>query len=302
MQGWFKMKRVRNFEMSPRDVIEQATKVLSALKLHTPPDVLAGALQGSALFSSRQTLSEDCPELTKALFDLDPYMRKSTLESALSMWKEQHKEGQSKHSQQTKCMWAKMEAHALKQLLMGEMKKAHNRKRTCASSSSHMGDVVMCLLGKSASSGSREAVRQNAPLEQTPWVEKHRKLLRRWSSEAECTVIEKAQRVDQTKEDILAQYGVRKSKEDILALYGAHQAKDEQAPKGIEEVSDLTDTPPKKTPSTQDTTKGRHNMYFDFHQGKVVRAWADGKVEEATTEEGDDGFIVGQEEGQDVWV
>ena len=43
-------------------------------------------------------------------------------------------------------------------------------------------------------------------------------------------------------------------------------------------------------------------MYFDFHQGKVVRAWADGRVEEATTEEGDDGFIVGQEEGQEVWV
>jgi len=59
MQGWFKMKRVRTFEVSPRDVIEQATKVLSALKLHTPPDALAGALQGSALFSSRQTLSED---------------------------------------------------------------------------------------------------------------------------------------------------------------------------------------------------------------------------------------------------
>ena len=40
-----------------------------------------------------------------------------------------------------------------------------------------MGDVVMCLLGKSASSGSREAVRQNAPLEQTPWVEKTSKVV-----------------------------------------------------------------------------------------------------------------------------
>ena len=287
------MKRVRAFEVSPRDVIEQATKVLSALKLHTPPDVLAGALQGSPLFSSRQALSEDCPELTKALLDLDPYMRKSTLESALSMWNEQHKEGLSKHSQQTKCMWVKMEAYALKQLLMGEMKKAHNKKRTCASSSSHMGDVVMCLLGKSASSGSSEAVRQNAPLEQTPWVEKHRKLLRRRSSEAECTVIEKAPGVHQTKEDILALYGVDKSKEDILALYGAHQAKDEMAPRGMEEVIDLTDTPPKKPPSTQDTNKGKHKVYFDFHRGKVVRAWADGTVEESNTKEGDDGFIIG---------
>ena len=111
--------------------------------------------------------------------------------------------------------------------------------------------------------------------------------MKRRSSEAECSVIEKAR-------------GVSQSKEDILSLYGVSQApmNNEQVPENIEGVIDLTDTPPKKTSSTQDTTKGRHNMYFDFHQGKVVRAWADGRVEEATTKEGDDGFIVGQEEGQ----
>jgi len=107
-------------------------------------------------------------------------------------------------------------------------------------------------------------------------------------------VIEKAQRVDQTKEDILALYGVHKSKEDILALYGAHQAKDEMAPRGMEEVIDLTDTPPKKPPSTQDTSKGKHKVYFDFHRGKVVRAWADGTVEVSNTKEGDDGFMIGE--------
>ena len=92
-------------------------------------------------------------------------------------------------------------------------------------------------------------------------------------------MIEKAQRVDQTKEDILALNGVHQTKEDILALNGAHQAKDEQAPKGIEEVIDLTDTPPKKTPSTQDTAKGKHKMYFDSHRGKgdkITGRWESG--------------------------
>ena len=107
-------------------------------------------------------------------------------------------------------------------------------------------------------------------------------------------MIEKAQGVHQTKEDILALYGVHKSKEDILALYGAHQAKDEMAPRGMEEVIDLTDTPPKKPPSTQDTTKGRHKVYFDFHRRKVVRPWADGTVEVSNTKEGDDGFMIGE--------
>ena len=37
-----------------------------------------------------------------------------------------------------------------------------------------MGDVVMCLLGKSASSRSAQNI---APLEQTPWVEKTSKVV-----------------------------------------------------------------------------------------------------------------------------
>ena len=149
-----------------------------------------------------------------------------------------------------------------------------------------------CGRGSAAKANSQWEFTENCTMrKKQTWVDKHRSLLKRRSSEAECYVIEKAR-------------GVSQSKEDILSLYGVSQAQmnNEQVPENIEDVIDLTDTPPKKTSSTQDTTKGRHNMYFDFHQGKVVRAWADGRVEEATTEEGDDGFIVGQEEGQEVWV
>ena len=66
------MKKLRIVEVSPKDVVEQATKVLALLQLHTPPDVLAAALQGSPLYASRQALAEECQDLAKKCLNWIP--------------------------------------------------------------------------------------------------------------------------------------------------------------------------------------------------------------------------------------
>ena len=128
-------------------------------------------------------------------------------------------------------MWVKLEAYALKQLLMGDIKKAHNKRRTCASSSSNMGHVVVALLQRPTSQW--EFTENCTMRKKQTWVDKHRSLLKRRSSEAECYVIEKARGVSQSKEDILSLYGVRQA-----------QMNNEEVPekKNIEDVIDLTDT------------------------------------------------------------
>ena len=41
------------------------------------------------------------------------------------------------------------------------------------------------------------------------------------------------------------------------------------------------------------TKQGKFNNYFDQHRGKVVKAWADGSVEEVATERCEEGIMVG---------
>ena len=68
-------KRLRTFETSPQGVIEQAATVLALFKEHTPPDVLAEALQGHGVFASRQLLGEERKGLAHMLVELDHYMK-----------------------------------------------------------------------------------------------------------------------------------------------------------------------------------------------------------------------------------
>ena len=106
MLSWLKTKRLSSCEASPQVVIEQATKVLAHFKLHTPPEVLAEALQGHSLLTSRQTLVEECNAMADKVVGLDHFMKKRTLESALAMWIAQKQNGCNKHNQRTwlKCM------------------------------------------------------------------------------------------------------------------------------------------------------------------------------------------------------
>ena len=86
------MKRLKTVEASPQDVMEEATKVLASLTLHTPQDVPAAALPGCPLHARRKPLAEECQDLAKHLVELDPYREKSALESALALWNEQTKQ------------------------------------------------------------------------------------------------------------------------------------------------------------------------------------------------------------------
>ena len=91
--------KAEQFEASPQDVMEEATKVLALLKLHTPPDVPAAALPGCPLHARRKPLAEECQDLAKHLVELDPYREKSALESALALWNEQTKQKVFEQSQ-----------------------------------------------------------------------------------------------------------------------------------------------------------------------------------------------------------
>ena len=59
----------------------------------------------------------------------------------------------------------------------------------------------------------------------------------------------------------------------------------------VDDVIDLTDdpSPGKEPPPATAISKA----YFDTHRGKIVKAWDDGSVEEAKTEKGEGGFLVG---------
>ena len=50
--------------------------------------------------------------------------------------------------------------------------------------------------------------------------------------------------------------------------------------------------------------KGRRQCkhYFDHHKGQVVRAWQDGSVDEADTQQGAEGFVVGVFEDGPTWT
>jgi hypothetical protein len=48
--------------------------------------------------------------------------------------------------------------------------------------------------------------------------------------------------------------------------------------------------------------RGQRKHYFDHHKGKVVRAWQDGSVDEADTQQGAEGCVVGVFEDGVTWT
>ena len=55
------------------------------LKVHTPGEILLDGLHGKKLFAGRDNLEEKCNDLATNLAELNPYVKKSVLESALLM-------------------------------------------------------------------------------------------------------------------------------------------------------------------------------------------------------------------------
>jgi hypothetical protein len=200
-----------------------------------------------------------------------------------------------------------MEAYALKDLLMKNIKKAHNTLRYSKepknASGSNMGNVVKALL-QCGGSGSRESSLETGGSErdikastQGGWVEKHRRLLRRRSSEQEEVALVAMKKMSgegkpttTSKEQILALYGVKVGEQEVpVPAPVICKSKVEDTP--ILDVIDLTDeqSPVQETKPDPKEFKS----YFDTHRGKVVRAWEDGTLEEAKTEMGVGGFVVG---------
>ena len=179
------MKRLRTFQCPPEDEAREVAKIFGLLKVHTPCNVLLEGLGGKELFAGRRNLEEDCSDLASHLVELNPYMKKSSLESALHVMDQENK-GLLSKGVLPPGFWAKKEAYALKELLMKCLKKAHNfRHRGMVKS--NVGKVVQALLSKSQGSDASHDTPQKDNRE--GWIQKHGRLLRRRSTESDVRIV-----------------------------------------------------------------------------------------------------------------
>ena len=287
------MKRSRTFQSSATDDAVAVQKVLAFIKACTPATLMLGALEGSPLFYNRQDF-QDCDSLVKELVTYDPYIKKSTLEAGLVILDNEHRKQLSKAAS-CQGFWAKQEAFALKEQVMKSIKRAHNSTRW--SRPRNMDTVVKALLDKKEGH-SLESPGPEASTLTGAWIDKHKRLLRRRSSETDVIFVKGPPVVpDQPGPD------QQDSRKTIFALYGltdsassTDKVHDTQDPIPADLV-DLTLSPAPKgkdIESIEDTTpKGKSKMYFDMCKNKVVRAFRDGTLEEAETEKGPGGFLIG---------
>ncbi len=80
------------------------------------------------------------------------------------------------------------------------------------------------------------------------------------------------------------------TREDIVALYSVKNVSETPQDKTLVLNLALNESSPEEDKPTK---RGKCNIYFDQHRGQVVTTWADGSTEEAATERGEDGFLVG---------
>ena len=193
-----------------------APKVFSFSKCYTPDSMVLGAWKGPSFYYNQESELADLEPLVKELVSFDPYIKKSTLEVALGYLDKEHKGNLSRHKPVCQLLpWEKQEAFVLKELVMKNLKKAHNSNRWTRPR--NIDTVVQALLGK------KEDESQETPAPKTTsdtWTEKHRRLLRRRSSEAEVMSVRgpcdtkldwpRPDRQD-TRTKILALYGVTDS-------------------------------------------------------------------------------------------
>jgi len=297
------MKRLRTFQSSTKEVDGAVSRVLALLKAHTPTQVLEEALQGGKFYANRED-EEMFPDLQKELFDYDPYLKRSTMESALDMWDRATK-GKLSSSEKNRGVWIRCQGWFLKDLVMRQMKTEHNKRRYSSHRprGSNMAAVVDVLMGAGSSRDNLQPPMSSAPT--TPsegWAGKHRRLLRRRSSEQDEVALVAYQKVSKptlsstsTKEEILALYGVRNVRED--------REPTAPSPKGKAKATFVDLTLEVSSPeNSKENAKGRFKHYFDHHRSKVVRAWEDGSMDEAVTEQGTEGFVVGTFEDGTTWT
>jgi polyhydroxyalkanoate synthesis regulator phasin len=174
------MKRSRTFQSSATDDALAIQKVVALIKAFTPATLMLGALEGGLLFYNRHDF-QDCDSLVKELVTFDPYIKKSTLEAGLVIIDNEHRKQLSKAAT-SQGTWARQEGFALKEQVMKSIKKAHNSTRW--NRPRNMDTVVQALLEKKG----RQSLASPDPEASTPtgtWIEKHKRLLRRRSSDTD---------------------------------------------------------------------------------------------------------------------
>jgi len=298
------MKRLRTFQGSPQDEQDAVGKVLALLKAHTPSSVVSGALQGGQLYAGRKD-KETFADLSKALFDFDPYLKRSIVEAALCKW-DKETDYQLSQEETNKGAWIRHQAWVVKDLIMKQIKSEHNRRRytTPRPAGGGVAGVVQSLLQGNSNMGSTEPVGSPKPAPVCAgWEAKHRRLLRKRSSEQDDVAVVAYQKV--TKETSSS----TSAKEKILALYGVASNQAIETPrspspkvKANKNLVDLTLDDSSPDSQKEEKPKGRFKHYFDHHRCKVVCAWEDGTVEEARTEQGSEGFVVGIFEDGTAWT
>ena len=84
-------KRLRTFQCPPAEEAVEVAKIYGLLKVQTPGEFLRGGLHGNELFAGRGNLEGKCNDLATNLVELNPYVKKSALDSALLMMDQENK-------------------------------------------------------------------------------------------------------------------------------------------------------------------------------------------------------------------
>ena len=289
------MKRARTFQTSATDDAVAIQKTLVLIKAHTASSWLLEAHQGKPLFYNRQDM-KDLDMLVKEIVSFDPYIKKSTLEEALIHLDNENSKKLSASSP-SQGFWAKQEGFVLKDLVMKSIKKAHNSCRWTRPR--NMDTVVQALLDRRDGDSQRDGDSLGSPLPEpactgSTFLQRHRRLVRRRSSDTDVVCVSGPPPVQPGPDQ-------QDTKAEIYALYGVTDSscntKSEMQDQTPADLVDLTMSPsPKKNksgPVAETTPRGRSKMYFDMSKNTVVRAFTDGSLEEARTEEGPDGFLIG---------
>ena len=317
----------RVFQPSPEHVANEKQVVFGLLKQHVPTSwikaILADGCDEQKLFHERTHVADSCQCLLKELVQVNPYLKKTSIEGALLQWDDECE--QKLHRGADRQWWAKQEAYALKECMVKALKAAHNvvaktknkdGATPIAPKRSHLGCVVKVLLD-----GKRDTVALDR---KEKFVDKHKRLLRRRSSLSDSEVLVVSENKFTTPSRASAASSIAVSavtetmspttRREILAKYGVVEAEEKDtdtirepdgdnaslSPASRAEQSLVIDLTGEKDfvrdvdASREETKASRSKMYFDAYKGLVVRSWVDGLVEEAVTTAGENGFVVGK--------
>ena len=96
-------------------------QVVALLMSCTQPQVCAEAMEGGQLFVDKSDLQSSGQEQACNLIQLNPYKKNNMFEATVGCWDRHTTSNKSKHAS-NHGLWIKMEAYALKDLMMNSRK------------------------------------------------------------------------------------------------------------------------------------------------------------------------------------